>query len=616
MRDQLQNCYQIALELKNKGNYTNAIHCCYEGLQIDPEHIEFMSLLGECLLALGKTNQAQKCFFQIIQIQPDHSNAHAHLSKIFWMQNIFDRAIDHGFRALPAYQNNADFLDYFGQVLQRVKLYKESITYYEQSLACNPDNPLTWNRLGMVLILSFHLTDAEQVYRKALTRFPDRASLLLNLGRCLDEQGLSHQAIQYFEKVAGLTEQESQSRSNLLFALHFQPLLTPKYLYRAHKTWSNQPNKKVNITGVSSPIRIGYVSTDFRLHPVSAFVFPILKHHHQEKFQVFCYSNVLDPDIMTQRIKQLPIQWRDISNQTDQEAYNSIQKDRIHILIDLGGHSENNRLPIFAMKPSPIQITYLGYPGTTGLATMDYRITDHRADPPGNIPYNTEKLLYMPHCFLCFHTMTKFPSVNRLPALDNKHITFGSFNRLPKINLLILEVWGKILQEVPDSHILLKSISFRDHVVKNRIYSFFESMGIHKDRIHLLDIKLSIRQHLQTYHQIDIALDTYPYNGTTTTCEALMMGLPVVTFQGQAHVSRVSSSILHNVGLKECVAKSFQDYTQIAVRLAHNLDVLSQLRQSLRGLFIESPLFQWQKFVDALEDRYQRIANGHFNINN
>ena len=365
MKDQLKKCYHIALDLKKSGQYTSAIHYCHEGLKINPVHIESMMLLGECLLATEKIKQAQKFFFKIIQLQPDNSNAHAYLSKIFWTLDNFDCAINHGFRALPAFQNNADFLYFFGLVLQRVKLYKESIKYYEQSIACNPDNPLTWNRLGMVQILSGNLSGAEKVFREALTRYPDRASLLLNLARCLDEQGLSHKAIEYYEKVAGLTQQESQARSYFLFSLHFQPLLTPDYLFRAHKTWSSQPNRIRQVTHVSYPIRIGYVSTDFRVHPVSAFLYPILQHHHQEKFQVFCYSNVLDPDGMTQKIKQLPIQWRDISKQTDQAAYNSIQKDRIDILVDLGGHSENNRLPIFAMKPSPIQITYLGYPGTT-----------------------------------------------------------------------------------------------------------------------------------------------------------------------------------------------------------------------------------------------------------
>jgi len=607
--NQIKQLFHTALDLKNRGQYTNTIDYCHEGLKIDPNHPEFMMLLGECLRATGKSKQAQKYFFKVIRIQPDNFFAHAHLSHIYWKQNRFDRAIFHGLRALPAYQNNADFLYYLGQVFQRVTLFKESIKYYEQSIAYNPDNPLTWNNLGLVKMFSFNLSDAEKIFRKALTMYPGKQSLMLNLGQCLNEQGLSFQAIEYFKKVASSIPQESHARSSLLISLHYHPCLTPEYLFRAHQTWSNQPNKTRHIPRISCPIRIGYVSSDFRMHPVSAFLYPILQHHNPEKFNVFCYSSVLVPDAITQKIKMLPVHWRDISKQTDKEAYNTIQKDRIHILIDLGGHSGDNRLPIFVKKPSPIQISYLGYPGTTGLQTIDYRITDHWTDPSENKPYYTEKLIYMPHCFLCFQTMTRFPLVNPLPAFDNKYITFGSFNRLSKINPIILEAWGKILQQVPESHILLKTIAFRDPVIKSRLFSFFEAMGIHKDRIHLPEYTSSIKQHLQSYHKIDIALDTYPYNGTTTTCEALMMGIPVVTLEGQAHVSRVSSSILHNIGLKECVAKSLADYIQIAVQLAGNIDLLSQLRQSLRQLFKKSPLFQWQDFVDALEERYQRVAN-------
>jgi predicted O-linked N-acetylglucosamine transferase (SPINDLY family) len=607
MKHNMQKHFLTAAQFRECKQYSEAIQHCKKALQIDPNHIEIISLLGECLVLTGETDQAQKCFFKLIQLQPDNYDAHARLSQLFWARDSFDLAIHHGIRALPAYQNNADFLYYLGFVFQRLQIYQESIKYYEQSIVHNPDNALTWNKLGMVHILAGNLTRAEKVYGEALLRYPEWPSLLLNLGRCLDEQGRSHQALEYYSKVFHLTQQESQPRSNLLFALHYQPCLTPEYLFRAHIEWSNRPPKKYQINNTQTPIRVGYVSSDFRMHPVSAFIFPVLQHHNPDLLQVYCYSNVLDPDGVTQKIKQLPIQWRDISRETDEAVYHMIQKDNIDILVDLGGHSENNRLSLFAMKPSPIQISYLGYPGTTGLKTIDYRITDRTADPPGNEAFHTEKLLYMPNCFLCYHTLSKFPSVNELPAMINKYITFGSFNRLPKINPPLLKMWGQILQQISNSHMVLKSIAFQDRVVKDRIYAFFESMGINRDRIHLLDLAPSIREHLQSYHQIDIALDTYPYNGTTTTCESLMMGVPVITLEGKAHVSRVSSSILYNTGLRECIAHSPEAYIQKAVQLAQNSGLLAKLRLCLRKMFTASPLYQWQDFVEALEERYHRL---------
>jgi len=605
MQNKLETLYEQAQHCKKNTNYLKAIQYCNDALKLAPNHIDLLDLMGNCLVKANKMEAAQKCFFKIIQFQENNHKAHAYLSQIFWAQHNFHQAIYHGLQALPGYNNNSDFLYYLGEVFQRVKLYEQSIKYLEQSITCNANNPLAWNRLGMVHIHSGNLSCAEMVYREALKRYPDRRSLLINLGRCLDEQGLSHRAIEYYSKVAGKTELESQPRSTLLFALHYQSDLTPEYLLDAHKTWSNRTHK--HRTGVikTTSIHVGYVSTDFRMHPVGAFFYPILRHHDTQQFQIFCYSNVSDPDIITAKMKQLPVHWRNIVNLTDQKAVEYIQKDDIHILVDLGGHSDNNRLPIFAMKPAPVQASYLGYPGTTGLETIDYRITDHQADPLENKHYYTEKLVYMPHCFLCYHTIKQFPPGNNLPAYSNDCITFGSFNRLPKINNWIVKIWATIMKKVPNSRLICKSIAFRDKKVISRFLSDFESMGIHEGRIKLLDLTRSFYQHLACYHQVDIALDTYPYNGTTTTCEALLMGIPVITLEGRAHVSRVSSSILHNIGLTECIAKSPEKYIQTAIKLAQDLLFLSKLRKALPEMLMASPLFQWKNFVNALENHYR-----------
>jgi tetratricopeptide (TPR) repeat protein len=607
---------QVARKLQTNNQYQDSIFYLNEALKINSEHIEALNLLGESYLEIRKFEKARDCFFKIIQLQADNSKGHANLMMCFYNQNDFHQALFHGLRALPGAKHDAPFLYHLGLVSQHLNLYQESIQYYEQSIQLNPNNHAAWNNLGIVHIYEGNLTCAEKVFREGLKKFPDQCNLMLNLARCYDEQGESELSIEYYSKVAALTEQESQQRSNLLFALHYQGNLTPEYLFLAHKSWSSRRVSTDNFQATASKlkseanlIRIGYLSPDFRIHPVMSFLYPILRYHNKKQFKIFCYSNAINTDQMTERIKKIAHQWRDLSNCNDNEAFELIKNDDIHILVDLAGHSDNNRLKLFAMKPSPIQVSYLGYPGTTGLDTIDYRITDKCSDPPVNKSFYSEKLIYMPNCFLCFSPIAKFPEVNSLPALKNNWITYGTYNRLPKINQVLLEMWVSILKQVTNSRLILKSYAFRDKAVKNRIWSFCEQNHIKMDRIILLELNVTYREHLQSYNNLDIALDTYPYNGTTTTCESLMMGIPVITLQGNAHVSRVSSSILKNIGLTECVAKSRNDYIQTAVKLSQDLNFLSKLRHGLRQMFMVSPLYQWKNFVKDLEKQYQWMSD-------
>ncbi|MBF0450901.1 MAG: tetratricopeptide repeat protein [Candidatus Magnetomorum sp.] len=594
------------LFFKNNGQYQDAVHCFEEALTLCPDDIETINLLGESFIETGELKKGQQCFFKTIQLQSNCAQGHTNLAKSFFGQNDFHQALYHALEALPSNKNNDGFLYFLGLTFQKISKYKEAIKYYQESINLNPNLSVAWNNLGIVYTLLGQLTNAEHIFKQGIQRFPDNYKLLLNLGRCYDEQGQSDTGLFYYSKAASLTERESQARSNLLFALHYQMDLTPENLYRAHCSWAVSTKKKDAFRNAlpTHPIHIGYVSSDFKLHPVSSFFYSILLNHDQERFQLFCYAHVDQPDAMTEKMKQCVRHWRNISMLSDDEVYHLIQKDRIHILVDLSGHSDNSRLRIFTMQPAPIQVTYLGYPGTTGLNQMDYRITDAWADPPENDAFNSETLIRMPHCFLCYTPLIQFLTVNALPAQKNGFITLGSLNRLPKINSQVLEIWAQILLNIPRSHLVLKSMAFNDTLITRRMWAFFENKGIDKNRIELIHLTNTIKEHLLCYHQIDIALDTFPYNGTTTTCEALWMGVPVITLEGKAHVSRVTTSILKNIGLTECIARTTDDYIHIAIALSKNINLLSHMRQHLRTIFKASPLSQANSFVAALEEKY------------
>jgi len=337
---------------------------------------------------------------------------------------------------------------------------------------------------------------------------------------------------------------------------------------------------------------------------------PILRHHDREHVEVFCYSNVSKEDDMTARVKPLvaPNHWRVITGQPDAKVVDIIKDDRIDILIDLAGHTAQNRVPMFAFKPAPVQAFYLGYPNTTGLAAIDYRLTDSIADPLGESDaLNVEKLVRIDPCAWCFEPHPQAGEVRPPPVERNGFITFGSFNALTKANALVIETWAKILQRVPGSKFAMKAGAFADPPSKERFVQSFASHGIGRERLdlsgHIIDAKL----HLQSYERLDLALDTFPYNGTTTTCEAMWMGVPVVTVRGDNHAGRVGASLLTNVGLPDLIAANVDQYIELAVKLSNERERLAELRRTMRDRMRASPLMDGVAMAKRLESAYRTM---------
>lgn len=402
--------------------------------------------------------------------------------------------------------------------------------------------------------------------------------------------------------------------SAVLCALNYRPDQDGETLYREHRAWAErygaplypQAPDFANQALPDRPLRVGYVSGDFRRHPVAFFIEPLLRQHDRAAIRPFCYSTQDEPDDMNRHLRSLVPDWRDIGADSDNEIAARIVADRIDILVDLSGHTAQNRLLVFARRPAPVQVTGLGYVATTGLATMDYRLTDDWCDPPDlTDAHYSETLWRLPGGFNCYVPPAGLPDPGPLPSAQNGHVTFGCFNNLDKVGDAVLTLWGESVAAVPDARLTLKTKSLDRPAVRKRVLDRLAKGGLAPERVTLIDWSPTLRAHFEHYRRIDIALDPFPYNGTTTTCEALMMGVPVIALIGDRHAARVSLSLLARLGLEDLAASDPAGYRERAQALAGDPDRLSTLRGTLRGRLAASPLVDAAGYTRGLETAYR-----------
>jgi predicted O-linked N-acetylglucosamine transferase (SPINDLY family) len=457
-------------------------------------------------------------------------------------------------------------------------------------------------------------------YRQAVALLPGHANAVNNLGNVCTRLGRVDEAIGWFRRAIEIDPSSTMYSSNLLYYLHFDPSYDASAILREHLDWKRRqadpyrtaaPRSWDNERSTDRRLRIGYVSPHFKDHCVSMFTLPLLAHHDRGSFEIFCYANVTAADPLTERLRGLVDAWRDIAPLSDEQAAEVIGRDRIDILIDLTLHMGGNRLLIFARKPAPVQVTWLGYPGTTGLDTVDYRLTDPHLDPPGeHDDFYVERSIRLPETFWCYDPAAldgdHAPDVGSPPCVATGHITFGSLNNLAKVNDQVLALWARVLSAAPPSaRFLLLSPPGE---VRERIAA--KLMG----RVDFID-RLPRRQYLETYRRIDVALDTFPANGHTTSMDALWMGVPVVTLPGQTAISRGGLSLLANLGLDELVARSADQFVRTAVELATDLPRLRELRATLRPRLIASPIMDANRFARKLEEAYRSMWKSYVSSN-
>jgi len=484
--------------------------------------------------------------------------------------------------------------------------------YYRKVLDHEP-NPLAYINMGHICNFSGRLTEAIRFREQALELSPTDASLYCDLGCSLIFAGRKAEGIEMLQKAVELAPGDAGIHSTLLFRLHHMPDLDRQILTEEHKRWAgiHAPSTRVkacheNNTDPDRRLRIGYISPDFRTHPVACFFESLLAGHNRDLFEVYGYGNVARPDDITKRFELTFDHYRSIYGLQDRDVLELIEQDRIDILVDLAGHTPGNSLAAMTHKPAPIAVTYLGYPDTTGMEQIDYRLTDSLADPPASQDFCTERLVCLSDGFLCYRPPDYAPAVGPLPVLRNGWITFGSFNDGSKLNTDITSLWAQILKANDRSRFLLKSRAGDDPGMREVYHRWFEQCGISRERIEIHGQKSAV-EYLRLYGNVDIALDTYPYNGTTTTCDAMWMGVPVVSLAGEHHASRVGLSILTRVGLEFFAASTPTEFVARTTAFAQNPEALVDIRFSMRRRMEASALCNVNAFAQSVETAYRKM---------
>ncbi|MCE9620017.1 MAG: tetratricopeptide repeat protein [Planctomycetes bacterium] len=525
-------------------------------------------------------------------------------------------------RVLDVEPGNGRALSYLGVLRHQTGRNSEAVTLMRKAVERHPREVNFIFNLGKVHQTLGELPQAIEAYRRALEIDPRQPQAHCNLGNALHQQGKLTEALEQFERGMAACPDSSILRDLYLCALNYLPRPDLAAIFAAHRKFGELfESPSIRLAPRSAPaggeandrrLRIGYLSPDFKQHSVAHFIEPVLAAHDKKRFEVFCYSNNLIADDVTQRIRSKADHWRLVANLSDDEVAGRIQADAIDILVDLAGHTPLNRLTVFARMPAPVQVTWLGYPNTTGLASMDYRITDALADPVGaSEVFHTEKLVRLPECFSCFQAPTPCPPVAPPPSVKTGHITFGSFNNAMKITPEVVAVWSKILGQVAGSRLILKYQGLDSAYMTELLRGQFAAHSVSPERLDILGKDLGQFEHMQRYNAVDIGLDPFPYNGTTTTLDALWMGVPVVVLAGCNHAGRVGVSQMGNLGLQELVAKDGDDYVGLAVALANDAPRLAALRSGMRDRMIASPLMDVPRFTRHLEEAFRSMWSEH-----
>jgi len=616
MHPSIQEMFEQAKQHQQAGRLAAAEELLRQILQQEPNHADALHLLGVVLYRSGRAEQAAEHIRRAIEADPSRGDFHSNLGLVLAESGRGQEAIAAFRRAVQLRPDLAQAWANLAVALENAHRSEDVIAAYREALRLSPQEAQWWFSLGIALGNTEQWEEAVAAFRHVLALMPDSAVAAFKLGNALCSSGQVEGAVAAYRQAVTIDPDLLPARDNLLITLFDLAEMQPAEILLQHIQWERQHARPLagqiqphdNDRSPQRRLRIGYVSPDFREHSVAFFLENLLAHHDPNQVEIFCYAQLPKPDQTTARFQQLAHHWQLTTGQSDAQVAELVRRDRIDILVDLAGHSSGNRLLVFARKPAPVQVTYCGYPGTTGLTTMDYRLTDAYADPPGQTDaFHTEQLVRLPRTFLCFRPSAAAPAVGPVPALASGRVTFGSFNHLAKITDPTVELWSQILRQVPGSRLLLKSWGLGDAAPQRQLLDRFAARGIGPDRLEMHAWIPSPGGHLELYHRVDIALDTHPYHGTTTTCEALWMGVPVVSLAGQHHASRVGVSLLSNVGLPQLIAEDAQGYVQIAVGLANDRSTLTELRIGLRERVADSPLMDAPAFARNVEAAYRQM---------
>lgn len=609
----------LASALSDAGNFTEAEKMSRTAIRLAPERYEPWYNLGTALSGQNQYEAAARSFDKAARLSLTASVYQA-------AGNAWHKA-KNGLNAARRYREALNTMDKsssrergmllstLGETLESVYHYSEALAAYRQALEIFPDDPRILTNLGNTLKALGRYEEALVCYEKTRVLCPDAAGAYSNPGTVYQAKGDTAQAIQYYQKALQIDPAMVAVWSNLAAAMTYSPTHTPADTLTALQRFDAQVARSLinlqphdNEHDKHKRLRIGYVSPDFRKHVVAYFALPLVEGHRGDQVEVFCYYNHRQEDNWTEAFRSASDHWCNCAGMTDEALAKQIREDRIDILVDLAGHTENNRLLVFAGKPAPIQVTWMGYVTTTGMSAMDWRITHQDADPEEAQTHYTEKLYRLAGTMWCFRPLPDMPEVSTPPFQKNGVVTFGSFNRYSKNSQMVLDTWAKILKQVPDSRLL---ICVPEGEIRQQMAQFFNERGVDPSRIDCF-AKVSHADFWHLHARVDIALDPFPFGGGTTTCETLWMGVPLITCTGRVggdfeprFASRMGYAFLNNIGLPELASDTLSGYIDKAVALAGDPDRMTELRNTLRDKMANAPLTDETRFVKEMEAAFR-----------
>jgi predicted O-linked N-acetylglucosamine transferase (SPINDLY family) len=608
--------------LAQLGRIQEAIASTRRALELSPGDAQAHFNLGGMLEAVERTEDAVACYQNAVAIQPGFAaaydnlgNALHKLGRFAEAETAYRRSLDLRPADLKTHKNLARVLHDQGRLAEADAEYRRVISNY-------PTDAEVYSNLGSVQASDRKYDDAIRLYRQALEMRPGDALTMTNLGNALKESGRLDEAIQWFRK-SWATTPDPRTGDCLMIAIHLHPDFTPPRIAEEHQHWEDAFARPVAPVGNSYPndrnadrrLRIGYISPQFGDQIVGHCILALFENHDHEKFEVFCYSDTRRSDEMTERFRQMADVWRNVVGVSDEALAAMVRQDQIDVLVDLTMHMDRNRLLVFARKPAPVQITWIGYPSTTGLHAIDYRLSDRFLDPPApdggpgvNEPFYSERTILLPNSYWCYRPLEGLPAASEPPSLRNRFVTFGCLNSFNKISDLTIRLWAGVLKAVEGSRMLILAPRGSP---RERVLSSFEQHGIRADPVGFLYRKPR-RQYMELYHQIDIGLDTFPYTGHTTTLDSLWMGVPVVSMTGTTAVSRGGLSVLSNLGLQELCGNGPETFAEIAANLVRDRDRMTKLRSTLRQRMADSPLTDGRRFARDIESIYRSTVTRLF----
>jgi predicted O-linked N-acetylglucosamine transferase (SPINDLY family) len=611
--DSAEAHFQLGLVYAKSGRLDEAESRFREAIRRSPTEAQYHNNLGIALGFLEQTEESILRFHEALRLQPDLAEAHNNLALALAKRGALDEAVRSFREALRLKPDYADAHNNLGITLKDLRRFEEAIAHFHTALRLKPELAEAHCNLGLTLERMGRVDEAIQSYQDAILKRFAYPEVHSNLGLAYLKLGKNAEAVSCFEQALKLRPHFSEAHSNLLLCLNYDPTRPAAELYDRHCEWAERHAQAAPFVPFPSrdhrqdrPLRVGYVSGDFKRHPAACFLAPILEHHDPAHVSSVCYADVALPDDLTERLRTWAREWRSICGMSDIEVTELVRSDRIDILIDLSGHTAHHRLGVFARKPAPLQGTYIGYPNTTGLSTVDFRLTDAIADPPGEPLAYTEELVRLPRGFCCYRPPDHTPDVTPPPCTLGKPFTFGSMHNLAKLGTPVLDLWCDVLRAVPHARLLM----FRDVLTGSRrdeLRRFFTERGIADERL-LLEYALPAQGgHFALYERIDVALDPFPWTGHTTACESLWMGVPIVTLSGNRHAGRMVASVLVHAGFSEWIATTREQYVAIAANLAADPASLAPIRQQMRARLLASTLCDGRAFTSDLEEVYRRL---------